>query len=395
MESTHRVNVVRIAEILPHPNADRLDIIPIGGYQVVSGKGQFKVGDLAVYIQPDSVLPEKKIYSFVWERDGGGNIRPPFDGPVPEKYRRVTVRRLRKEWSEGLLMPLAEVCNPDMYGAAFNPEEFVLPQEGDDVAELLGITHYNPPEPDEIQNGVSVKQSKVWPRSLKGWFYFLSYWLSFGLYDPWGDLGGGNEKAPENTPPIYDVEAYKNYSNVLVPGEEVFITEKVHGSNFRAVFIGGKFYVGSWKLWKKAKSANIWRRAAEKNPDIEKWCRDNPGCVLYGEVVPTQKGFDYGATAEEPKVFLFDVRNEDGTWVPKPDALGMTSGYDLFWAPLIGLVEWDSSILSYADGPTYAGGASHIREGIVICTVPDRYVRGAGRCQLKVISAAYYEKQKE
>lgn len=378
MPEHHKVLVVRIAEIKPHPNADRLELIPILGYQVVSGKGQFKIGDLAVYITPDSVVPEESVYKFLWEKDGGGNVRPPFDGPVPEKYRRVTVKKLRKEYSEGLLLPLADVGLP-----AGTPE-------GDDVAEKLGVTHWNPPEPDEVQSGRSVKQSKIWPRSLKGWMYFLSYWLSFGLCDPWGDLGGANEKAPENTPPIYDVENFKNFSDIFQPGEEVWITEKIHGSNFRAVFIGGKFYVGSRKLWKKAKSSNIWRRAAEKNPDIERWCRDNPGRVLYGEVVPTQKGFDYGATAGEPLVFMFDVRKTDGTWFPKPEGDSMLDGYDIDSVPLLYRAQFHSDVVRYADGEAQTGG-KHIREGCVICTVPDRYTH-AGRAQLKVISQAYYEK---
>jgi hypothetical protein len=47
--STHRVNVVRIEEILPHSNADTLGIVFIGGYQCVIKKDAYKVGDLALY----------------------------------------------------------------------------------------------------------------------------------------------------------------------------------------------------------------------------------------------------------------------------------------------------------------------------------------------------------
>ena len=54
--STHRVNIVRIDEVLPHPNADTLGIVYIGGYQVVVKLDDFKVGDLAIYIQPDTIV---------------------------------------------------------------------------------------------------------------------------------------------------------------------------------------------------------------------------------------------------------------------------------------------------------------------------------------------------
>ena len=41
------VNVVRIDAIEPHPNADKLEIVKLGGWQIVSGKGNYIVGDLA------------------------------------------------------------------------------------------------------------------------------------------------------------------------------------------------------------------------------------------------------------------------------------------------------------------------------------------------------------
>jgi hypothetical protein len=41
-KSNHQANVVRIGEILPHPNADKLELTMVGGYQVVIGKGNFK-----------------------------------------------------------------------------------------------------------------------------------------------------------------------------------------------------------------------------------------------------------------------------------------------------------------------------------------------------------------
>ena len=46
--STHAVNVIGIDEVRPHPNAERLEIIPVGGWQAVAKKGQFTVGDRAV-----------------------------------------------------------------------------------------------------------------------------------------------------------------------------------------------------------------------------------------------------------------------------------------------------------------------------------------------------------
>ena len=50
--------VVAIDDIKPHPNADRLDIAVIGGWQCVVPKGQYSAGDNIVYFTPnDTLLP--------------------------------------------------------------------------------------------------------------------------------------------------------------------------------------------------------------------------------------------------------------------------------------------------------------------------------------------------
>ena len=82
MNSTHRVNIVRIDAILPHTNADTLGIVYIGSYQCVIKKDAYKVGDLALYIQPDTLAPVIPAFAFLWaDRE--------FDNDtVPERYRR-------------------------------------------------------------------------------------------------------------------------------------------------------------------------------------------------------------------------------------------------------------------------------------------------------------------
>lgn len=400
MDSSHRVPIVRINEIFPHPNADRLEIVKIGGYQCVVGKGQFKSGELAVYVQPDSIVPDRPEFSFVWAKDGGGQTRvitPEME--IPEKWRRITVRKLRKEWSEGLLMSIPDLggslhvfTNEDQNGSVRLADlKGKTVSEDQDVAEILGITHYNPPEPEEVaERGPSRKQSKVWPRSLKGWLYFLSYWLSFGLYNPWGELRGENEKAPSNTPPIYDVETLKNFPNAFQQGEPVIVTEKIHGSNFRALYQDNHFYVGSRRLWKKTKSNCIWRRATHQHPWIEQWCQANPGHTLYGEVVPTQAGFNYGTKPGEVKVFIFDVLGPDGNWLPHSVLEGVTA------VPLLHSGPYDLDLVkNLAAGQSTLD--SHIMEGVVIRSLSSQNepVLGLGRKQLKIISNEYLEQEKE
>lgn len=388
-KSNHQVNIVRIPEIEKHPNADSLGIVRFGGYQVVVKLGDFKTDDLAVFIQPDSVVPEQDAYSFLWK----DRVAPGC--PVPDKYRRITVRRFRKEWSEGLLLSLergiARLAFPDSikvyavdtWMATGLDGKFHLVHEGDDVAEILGVTHYDPPEPGEVQRK---EQFRRWPRSLRGWWYFLLFKL--GIDSNW-PTGGENERGPKNPPPVYDVEALKNYKDAFVPGESVIVTEKIHGSNMRCLFDGKKFYVGSRKLWKSEKSDSIWRRAVAVNPWIERWCRDHPGYTLYGEVVPTQT-LTYGYTKERPGFFAFDVLSPDGAWL-RPQECGVAQVVPILVNP--GPFSY-SDLAALADGPSLVPGAKHLREGIVIRPVKEREVRNLGRLHLKIVSNCFLEKDK-
>jgi len=401
--SNHETKVVRLTEPRKHPNADSLELFDIDGFQVVVKIGHFKAGDLGIYVQPDSIVPEISAFSFVWERDGSGQVRALNPGePVPEKYRRVTVRKFRKEWSEGLLMPISDF--PELQNLPITDTSghtLMSACEGMDVSEILGITHYNPPDPETmvVRTG---NQYRTRPKSLKGWFYFLRYWalrvLSLGFYDPYKGTGGGNEKAPPNTPPVYDVENFKKYQDVFVPGEEVRVTEKIHGSNARYVChpnpFGFKIYAGSRQFWKSETSVNVWRKILNNpyNCDLSRWLALNSGYVIYGEAVPTQGGFDYTAAADNPKLFVFDIMDPQGNWVPYDEARSMTAGYAIDWAPLLYKGPFDlDKILAVVDGKTKTG-AEHIREGVVIRTYPDREVRGLGRAQLKIVSNGYLSK---
>jgi len=113
-EQTHKVEVVRV-QIEPHPNADRLDVARIFGFTCCVAKGSFTDGQLAAYIQPDSVID---------------STRPEFQ--FLAGHERIKVKRLRGVVSMGVLMPAPESA-----------------AEGDDLAEYFGVTHYEPPIPGE------------------------------------------------------------------------------------------------------------------------------------------------------------------------------------------------------------------------------------------------------
>ena len=244
-------------------------------------KDNYKVGDLALYIQPDTIVPATEPFKFLWAD------REFADGTIPERLRRITVRRFRKEWSEGLLMPLSDF--PDLVMKCDDQPQL----RGDDVAKLLGFTHYEEPDPSYVL-GTPGRKLTLWQRC------------------PDATSALVRSLRSQKCPGVYGVESIKNYPRAFAEGEPVIATEKIHGSNARYYFDGKQFWVGSHKKWWKDKT-NIWWRVAEKNQWIEEFCREFPKHTLRGEVTPTQSGYQYGRHAEE-QFFAFDVQRPDGSY---------------------------------------------------------------------------------
>lgn len=125
--------VVRV-EIEEHPNADRLEVALIGGYKSIVMKGQFKSGDLAVYIPEQAIVPDEllKEMGLTGKLSGAGKNR-------------VKATKLRGIVSQGLLYP----ANEDW-------------EEGADVAETLGIVKFEPEVPLSLRGKVVAGPYQKW-----------------------------------------------------------------------------------------------------------------------------------------------------------------------------------------------------------------------------------------
>jgi RNA ligase (TIGR02306 family) len=191
---------------------------------------------------------------------------------------------------------------------------------------------------------------------------------------------------------VYDVDALKNYKGAFVEGEEVELTEKIHGSNARFVFRDEHMYAGSHTQWKAVTANCIWRKVLVAQPWIEEWCKANPGYGLYGEVTPTQgEKFEYGN--KEPQLFVFDIRTPEGKWMSRQELWINNSGAGLNWVPTLYVGPFDMKLISkFIDGTTTVPGAKGIREGGVLRPIEERHVRGLGRLILKIVSNSYLEK---
>jgi RNA ligase (TIGR02306 family) len=117
-------SVQRISELVPIKGADFIETAIIQGWQCIVRKGEFKVGDLGVYLEIDSVPPNTPAFAFLWH---------PYLEP-PGNFR-IRTKKLRGVISQGLLMPLNSF--PELHYSFY--------VEGIDVTEHLGVKKYEVP----------------------------------------------------------------------------------------------------------------------------------------------------------------------------------------------------------------------------------------------------------
>lgn len=129
-------SIQKIKSIEPIEGADAIEKAHVLGWQLVVKKGGFKVGDMVVYCEIDSVMPEK----------------PEFEFLKPRGMRIKTVR-LRGQISQGICFPLSVLPN------GFNVNEDA------DCTDILGITKYEPAIPACLSGVVKGKFPSFIPKT--------------------------------------------------------------------------------------------------------------------------------------------------------------------------------------------------------------------------------------
>lgn len=338
--STHRVEVVRVTEVLPHPNADRLQLIPVfSGYLAAVSKGDFEPGELAAFVPPDSIVDlHQKEFSFL----GQGEL---WASGVPSAKVRIKARKLRGVWSQGLLIHAPEGST-----------------EGQNVAEQLGVIHYDPPVGHLHRPGHTEEQ----------------------------ELGApANGHGPRSK---YDIEAWRRYGNVMfTPGEEIVLHEKLHGANAAYVFDGSKTWAKSRYQWKKELADSLWWKALNGCLFVRRWLEEHPGWVLCGEVYGQVQDLTYGTCRGEVRFAAFDLITPEGNFCDYDFARRFTEGVP--WVPEVYRGPYDATIVeTHSRGSSLIPNAKHVREGVVIRPIQERERPRHGRVVLKIINDAYLER---
>jgi len=394
-DSNHHAYVVPvILEPHPDPETTRLSIVRVNAYTCVVATADWQGVDKAIYVQPDTVVPNTPEFAFLKRNNSArAELEKIKDTLTPEEYAgrlrsiedkeagntkklRITAVRLRGVQSFGMLWPTTKcpLCGDTRgeYNYLKSDVEGVhrmyhfidgLGEEwpcvktahvGDDLWQTMGFQHYDPPLPAEA---------------------------------------GGESCAPPDLPWLheYDVENFYNWPNVLQEGEEVVATEKIHGANSRFVYARDRKteeyrqFVGSHTEW-KADAANLWWNAFRAHPWLAEFCKAHPDWIVYGETFGRVQSLKYGVQPNQPnRIRIFDVLavNAFLDYVELETVFTPEQR-----VPVIYRGAWDVEKfkgLSLGNSTL----ADHLREGIVVNPVRERYDRALGRIKLKLVSFDY------
>jgi RNA ligase (TIGR02306 family) len=366
------VKIREITEVVPHPNADRLEILKIDHWQTIYNKDVFQAGDLCVYFPPDTVFPEDVaeylgILNYTSPLGKVNGIRPPGV--------RVRAIRLRSEESFGLVITIDALDNVIQ---AFpkdedNDEPPELLEVGSDVADLFGVTKYTPPEP----------------------------------------CRDGDAAAPHPRFHAYTgIENIRNFGDIFKDGEEVIITEKLHGMNARVgkiktvddetgdvvwEYMCGSHGVRRKEVDAKGVRSQFWNILTDPvKALLDELCNNENNVVVFGEIFgPGVQDMHYGLQEKVFRVFDLSVNMKYLGFEEKSAAF---NAHGIVTVPILyrGPFSWDI-VKEYTNGNTTmceAGDAGKFkgREGVVITPVVERFdveIGGDGRVILKSISADY------
>lgn len=250
-------SIRKIVDIRPIDGADRIETCIVDGWEVVCKKNEFKIGELIVYIEIDSILPERPEFEFLRER----------------KFRVKTIK-LRKQISQGLVLPLSILPSNRTY------------KEKDDVTEILGVKKYDPEGEKERQLLTQKADNSKNPiiKFLMRYKWFRKRYIKpkKGGFPSW--IVKTDEERIQNKTAMFDIEKEA--------GTEFIITEKLDGSSatYYLEKIGRKYYFGVCSRnihLKKPGNSSYWTIAKEL--DIESVLKNIIGkhnrIVLQGEII--------------------------------------------------------------------------------------------------------------
>lgn len=300
-------SIRKIAAVRPIPEADAIECVTVDGWEVVAKKGEYQVGDLVIYLEIDSWVP---------------NHLAPFlsKGKEPREFNTVKGERLRTvklrgQISQGLILPYATLGR--------------IAAEGEDVSEKLGIQKWERPISAQLAG-----------------------------------LAKGN--FPSFIPKT-DQERIQNCKEVLEDREELYeVTIKLDGSSFTAYHRDGEVGVCSRNLELKESDSNAFWRVARKYGVLDLLAQEG-NYAIQGELIgPGIQGNQEKLDDIDMYVYdVFDINTQ--SYLNALDRYALVDKLKLKHVPILGYnkqaPEDLQAALKYAEGTSLNPAVN--REGVV------------------------------
>lgn len=403
--STLLVEVCKVKEVLPHNNADKLEKILVKGWEVVVQKGVVKVGDLVVYIPPDTILPESlhthlgitkycaelpKHYeqSLIVESDDGATqadiMHCLYENTDPQTVVRPTARRVKA----------ARLRGEASYGTIMTKQSFVdyiidnnLMPHCDDVREIY----------EYVEEGTNVAQI-----------------LSVGKWEPpikstQGDVVKDHPEFHKYT----NIENWRNYPDVFTPDDVVIVSEKINGTNSRLAFLSNDdieskeenpyiFAAGSHNTRRKNSPECLYWKPFALYPQIklmlfELWDQhDKKPVILFGEIYGKGVQDMWYDSTDGINFRAFDI-SIGGKYVDYTK-YKIFKKYKIPHVPILYTGPYSKEIISgLTNGTTELGSEQKFsgREGVVITHSLEEHDPIIGRKILKSVSVDYLDRKNQ
>lgn len=344
-----------IDDVVKHPGADSLDLVTVGGWQMVSKLGTFKPGDRAMYFEIDSFVPvDHPAFAFLEKNAIKWNDRVGA---------RIKTIKLRGEVSQGLIIPISEF--PELYGTIDGVPELV------DFAIALGVEKWERPVSPQLAGRIKGNFPGFLRKTDQERIQNL--WGRFGLKD---ELRRSEYSHPE-TGEIVVVERPPRY----IRDTMYEVTVKLDGSSMSAYNRDGEFGVCSRNLDLAETEGNTFWQVARKLHLRERLASLGGNYALQGELVGPgiQDNTD---KLSVPEFYLFDVFNiKTGKYLSsfaRNEMLALMNDAvhgipAIQQVPCLDHRHFDfatiAEALAYADGPSLNTAVK--REGVVFKSVED------------------------
>lgn len=337
-------SVKRISSIQPIEGKDRIVLATVDGWSVIVRKNEYQVGDQCVYVEIDSVLPEKPEFEFL----RSGNFR-------------IKTMKMGNVVSQGICFPMS-ILPPGHY-------------KGDqDVTEILGVKQYEKTmDTDPVV--MTGKSSKKYPRFLMHMKWFRDLVLPEKTT---GDFPSFLSKTDETR--------VQNIPFILKSSERWVATEKIDGQSGTFVLVKKKsrlpfrrkayeFIVCSRNRRLVVPDSSSYWKVAEKyhiRDVLKRIIGDFDWVAIQGECIgPKIQGNKYHVNDYD--LFVFNVLYP-GRRIGSPIARSIIESAGMKFVPIldcgIQLPDTVDEVLQYAHGKSQLYDT--LREGIVFRTIDGR-----------------------